>query len=566
MISTSRPVVGAEFVNRREILRRLLHLYDSEQNTALLGVRRIGKSSIAREFCRRLKEERESVVPVYFEVHKNMGTPARFAIRLLTETLTAYFKQLQNFDEDISYLELDVRPLLDLAKKIKSEKLTELSQFLMAYYPTLPANERQVFGKIFEFFDEFAAEKGIKIAFVLDEFQDILRLDRYKAFGDGGILSLFEGISASQRKVWYCLTGSLVRMMENILENSDSPLYGRFTKLKVDGFEDEDVRDLITKICTKPVTGEALHLFQAVTAGNPYYIVAIGNHVQFLAEGRDKQIIDKELVEESIYNEITDGELNSHCEYLFESSLVRASRYTSLKEVVKYIALREGALPSEIAKDLGRDSGEISPLLRDLQNVDLIRKANKHYIVIDPVLSIWLRAVYGFSEPRLKWLKSGIEKSYMELITRLKKERGYLFESYIRELIHRFDGSNYGDRKLPKFARIESVNLDDRNGIVFGRPTNVEINALCQGAENWIVEFEYRDRSVRKSDLITLIKRAKLVENIIGIQIDLACFVSIGGFEEDALHFAEENNMWCVELTALNTLLKKYGMRRIDEL
>ena len=88
MISTSRPVTGEEFVDRRELLRMLLYRYENEQNEALVGVRRIGKSSIAREFCRRVKEEKEDVVPVYFEVHKNMGTPGRFAVRLLMESLT----------------------------------------------------------------------------------------------------------------------------------------------------------------------------------------------------------------------------------------------------------------------------------------------------------------------------------------------------------------------------------------------------------------------------------------------------------------------------------------------
>lgn len=472
--------MGEEFVDRRKILRRLLNLYENEQNAALVGVRRIGKSSIAREFCRRLKAEKEGVVPVYFEVHKNMGTPGRFAVRLLIEALTGYFKHVHGLTDDLSNLELDIIPLIELAKKIRSEKLTELAQFLISYYPASSNNERQVFKKIFEFFDEFAIEQGLKFAVILDEFQDIQKLERYKAFGKEGVLSLFEGISSGQRRAWYCLTGSAVRMMEEILEDAESPLYGRFRKLSVECFEDEDARVLATKICRKPLTGEALRLLQAVTEGNPYYIVVISNSVQFLAEEKGKQMIDKELVEESIYSEIMDGELNSHCDYLFESSLARASRSTSLKEVMKYIALRDGAMPSEIAKDLGREMGEISPLLRNLQNVDLIIKHEKRYIIIDPVLSIWLRTVYGFSEPRLDKIKSIVEKNHKELISRLKRERGFLFESYIRELLQRFDSSVYDERKLPKFERVDCVNINDEKGIVFGKQSNVEIDALCR--------------------------------------------------------------------------------------
>lgn len=116
-------MVGEEFVDRREILRLLSNLYRGEQNAALVGVRRIGKSSIAREFCRRLTVEKEGVLPVYFDVHKNIGTPGRFAVRLLIEALTGYLKHVRALTEDISYLELNIRPLMELAKKDKEREI-----------------------------------------------------------------------------------------------------------------------------------------------------------------------------------------------------------------------------------------------------------------------------------------------------------------------------------------------------------------------------------------------------------------------------------------------------------
>jgi hypothetical protein len=58
----------------------------------------------------------------------------------------------------------------------------------------------------------------------------------------------------------------------------------------------------------------------------------------------------------------------------------------------------------------------------------------------------------------------------------------------------------------------------------------------------------------------------KLVEAEMGFRIDQICFVSVAGFREETLRFAEESNVRCIELNVLNTLLKKYGMRRIDEL
>ena len=69
-----------------------------------------------------------------------------------------------------------------------------------------------------------------------------------------------------------------------------------------------------------------------------------------------------------------------------------------------------------------------------------------------------------------------------------------------------------------------------------------------------------------ENDLGVLKKRGKLAEEETEIQIDQICFVSVVGFREEALRLAEESDVWCIELNVLNTLLKKYGMRRIDKL
>ena len=67
---------------------------------------------------------------------------------------------------------------------------------------------------------------------------------------------------------------------------------------------------------------------------------------------------------------------------------------------------------------------------------------------------------------------------------------------------------------------------------MFGKQSNVEIDALCVGEENWILEFEYRDRLVTENDLKVLKKRGKLAEEETGIPIGQICFVSVAGFRE----------------------------------
>lgn len=67
---TLRPVKGAGFIDRQELLDELIsELTDIKSSTgyALYGKRRIGKTSILKEIQRRLDEEDE-IVAVYFSV------------------------------------------------------------------------------------------------------------------------------------------------------------------------------------------------------------------------------------------------------------------------------------------------------------------------------------------------------------------------------------------------------------------------------------------------------------------------------------------------------------------
>ena len=96
MISISYPVVGKDFINRREIIENLLITYKSNQNVGMVGPRRIGKTSIAKEFLRQLRRGKNSV-QLIFDVQENIGAPSRFVSRLLISFLKAFMPLLVAF-------------------------------------------------------------------------------------------------------------------------------------------------------------------------------------------------------------------------------------------------------------------------------------------------------------------------------------------------------------------------------------------------------------------------------------------------------------------------------------
>ena len=63
MVPFSHPVTGQNFVNRTELLRKLEFTYVTD-NMALVGPRRIGKSSVAKQFL--LQIGNDNPFGVYF--------------------------------------------------------------------------------------------------------------------------------------------------------------------------------------------------------------------------------------------------------------------------------------------------------------------------------------------------------------------------------------------------------------------------------------------------------------------------------------------------------------------
>ena len=127
MISISHPVCGDDFVNRADILSQLKTAYPVE-NVALVGPRRMGKSSIADQFL--LKLEKEKTIKFRFKVHGNMGTPGKFAMRLLRHFLSSYFRiYAESLVIKVDEIELNPFVLVDVANQIKSKTLYDYPAF-----------------------------------------------------------------------------------------------------------------------------------------------------------------------------------------------------------------------------------------------------------------------------------------------------------------------------------------------------------------------------------------------------------------------------------------------------
>jgi len=555
MISISHPVSGEDFVDRIDLLKNLHASYPID-NIALIGPRRIGKSSIADQFLLTLKEQ--NTIKFRFNVQGNMGTPGKFAVRLLRPFLFSYFEQFSNLsDPGLDEIEINPSILIDAANHINSKTLNNLARFLVSYFPPSAENERAVLERILNFLDEFSIEMGVNSAIVLDEFQEILGLDKYGDFKNGKVLGFMENIISGQKNVWYLFTGSAVRLMTKILEGENAPYQGRVKRFHVQPFDKDDTLKLLYKCINKPISAEALNLLFAISNGHPFYTVAIISAANTISNS--DAIINKQSVEEAFVSELIGGTLDSHCNYLFDTSLGRVRSNAFLKEILRELSSGDASL-TELSAKVGRATGYLSLPLRNLYNLDLIDRKNKKYHIADHVLEIWLLTVYGQNEPNADIIKKNISENYREKVAALSTEIGIYFESYMREMLHKFAGQEYEGIHLPMFTSIQgSINVFDESGEMFGRPSNVEIDALCQGDENWICEFKYRKRFVGKKDIILFIKKKELLEKKLSLKIHRMIYVAKSGFSEQAL----DSDVLCLTFRELNKLRAMLNMIKI---
>lgn len=555
MISIRYPVSGENFVDRMDLLKKLHAAYPID-NVALVGPRRIGKSSIAEQFLLTLKQK--NTIKFRFNLQANIGTPGKFAVRLLRPFLSSYFEQFTDLaDPVMDEIEINPSVLIDAASHINSKTLYNLSRFLVSYFPPSPENERAVLERILRFLDEFSIEMGVRAAIVLDEFQEIVELNKYGDFRDGSVLGFLEDIISGQKNVWYLFTGSAVRIMTRIFEGEDAPYLGRLKRFRVPPFNKDDTLKLVYKCTDKPISAEALNLLFALSNGHPFYVVVIIGAADTIS-GRSA-VITKQSVEEAFISELSGGMLDSHCNYLFDTSLGRVKSAAFLKEILRELCGGEASV-TQLSARVGRSTGYLSLPLRNLYNLDLIDKRNKKHYIADHVLEIWLRTVYGQNEPNLKIIRKNVVEGYEEYIAALSTEAGIYFESYMREMLQRFAGQQYEGVRLPQFNTVQGViNVFDESGGVLGKPANIEIDALCQGDENWICEFKYRKRSVSKKDITLLIKKKDFVEKKLNLQINKMLYVAKSGFSEQALGL----DVWCLTFRQLDELRKMLNMQKI---
>lgn len=217
-------VDGDNFCARPEAERLLASFAASGQNVVVHGARRMGKSSLVRRAISRMRGEQLVYIDLYY-----IGTMADLCERILAGI--ARMNGRMGFVRKVMSLISHLRPTLSFSTTDGSPIVSVDAR---------AADEPKSLQTVMEMLAKVAA--GGKTCIVLDEFQDVLRLQDANR-----VLAEMRGAIQLQPDVPYFFLGSVRHDMVSIFASPKSPFFKSAAVFEVDAIPDDSFAKFIVR-------------------------------------------------------------------------------------------------------------------------------------------------------------------------------------------------------------------------------------------------------------------------------------------------------------------------------
>jgi len=372
-----------EIVDREEEIAKLVgSLSDpaKDVNYALIGPRRIGKTTILLKIKEEL--ERKGIIVVYVDLSVYRFSPYDFAQSIMSQITKAYAKDLGKIEK----ASITLGNLLKTLTKLKKLRLTleptvdEKGQLSVQIRPEIEETEdyRSVFLLAFDYANEVSRKSRRRIVIIIDEFPNLIEFKRYSKLE--AINELFRSVLENRENVEYVVSGSRVHFMKDILGKGESPLFGHFVILEIGPLSEKYAVELFMK-GVKCSQKEAETAWEIV-GGHPYYLI-------MLAENRKPD----ENLEETYKRILTSstGALNLYVNYILKEDLGSSTKEARLLRILKAISQGKNTA-SQIAKHIKLKLSSLPYYLQELERYDLIEKREGKYWLTDKIVRDYFMA------------------------------------------------------------------------------------------------------------------------------------------------------------------------------
>ncbi len=375
-----KPAVGKNFIGRKKVLKRIVNeLADkkSANGFALYGKRRVGKTSILLEVKRRIRHK-EKIILIYVSVWDLVEWKVdEFCEKIIAETVDAYKDRLglpMKFEEMIK---MPYSTIIGLLKKIELKaEITDLLTLALSFSKEEKKMKTgKMVDKAFTFPEKMAEKTKTKAILMIDEFPSVIELTNGKKAGYG-IIGKIRTIHESYERTALCVSGSIMKTMENAILSPSSAFYGQLIPIYIPPLSIEETRELLKKNLRKRINEEGVKTVFELTKGFPLYVHGIG--LRLLGE---KKIGVKEI------KAAFDAFLGEEGTLIFRREFYS---YSSRERGIILQLARGLTGVTEIARALGDNPSTIGKLLSYLEEKGGVEKKDGQYRLVDPVFERWV--------------------------------------------------------------------------------------------------------------------------------------------------------------------------------
>lgn len=376
-----KPVIGPYFTNREKEISLLLSQIESLKqggsiNIALLGQRRVGKTSLIKNTMLRFDNDAQ-VIPIFIDC---MSMPSiRRLSMYIAESAKNNYSEKKKDTEYISGINHYLKKnLSDIFSRIPNIDVSITSYISLKLSLQEQKDEQSIFEKSLNYLEQLAIQKDVYFVVFADEFSEIAM-----RWGDE-FVRLLRTIIQQQTRVMYIFSSSAVTYMTDLVYNNKSPFYRQLKPVSIGPLPKKETKKFILQrlhVVNYTISDNALEKMIKITNGLPDYVQRLGDIVLETSPNEEITEVDIENAYEEMFITL-DAVFNLLFTKLTENSKVYS-------DIVVSIAQYEKA--GQIANDIGVPVSSLYYYLPYLINLGIIEKVEKgKYKLVDPLFKQWI--------------------------------------------------------------------------------------------------------------------------------------------------------------------------------
>jgi len=314
MFKTGSPVKGNDFIDRKKHLPIFKAYLENNQHVMIKAPRRFGKTSLIKQVF----EHEKSFHYIYVDLRRATNLSS-LANQILEKAYS--FAGVENFMEQFK------KSITGLLKTIQSIKIEDIGEITLQHLENGVKDEREYFLHSLDVVEKISSKKELHIKFVLDEFQDILRIS------DDFILEQMRSVMQHHEAVTYVFLGSIESIMTNIFSSKSSPFFHFARIMSLDGLNINELYEYTTEAFDKQNINydDSLLKMLQFLQGHPDYSAQVLQALYYKGIVEDLKMIDYEVCLEALTQVILEN--RAYLEELISKTKQKKHHYEVLHSI-----------------------------------------------------------------------------------------------------------------------------------------------------------------------------------------------------------------------------------------